>query len=212
MDKKEKLNFFEKVFLAITDFRVYPFLLRNEKIGNAILYVITLVLVMSAILTVNLVSKINVVFEELIANYDVTVPDFELKDSKLDVREVISKALNSKLYLLINTNYSYEQLKNTEDYENLFIYDSSIIITSDKIVMESDGEGVIELDFSDVAFNMNKSEMFNELLKYQSNQVSKIKTDLYIYLTVAITYLFVVIVRVIFIALIWLSISISTIK
>ena len=202
MDKKEKLNFFEKVFLAITDFRVYPFLLRNEKIGNAILYVITLVLVMSAILTVNLVSKINVVFEELIDNYDVTVPDFELKDSKLDVREVISKALNSKSYLLINTNYSYEQLKNTEDYENLFIYDSSIIITSDKIVMESDGEGVIELDFSDVAFNMNKSEMFNELLKYQSNQVSKIKTDLYIYLTVAITYLFVVIVRVIFIALI----------
>ena len=136
MDKKEKLNFFEKVFLAITDFRVYPFLLRNEKIGNAILYVITLVLMMSAILTVNLVSKINVVFEELIANYDVTVPDFELKDSKLDVREVISKALNSKLYLLINTNYSYEQLKNTEDYENLFIYDSSIIITSDKKVME----------------------------------------------------------------------------
>ena len=79
------------------------YVLRNEKIGNAILYVITLVLVMSAILTVNLVSKINVVFEELIANYDVTVPDFELKDSKLDVREVISKALNSKSYLLINT-------------------------------------------------------------------------------------------------------------
>ena len=114
MDKKEKLNFFEKVFLAITDFRVYPFLLRHEKLSNAILYVITLVLVMSAALTVNLVSKINVVFEELIANYDTIVPEFELENSKLDVHEVISKTLTSKSYLLINTNYSYEQLKSTE--------------------------------------------------------------------------------------------------
>lgn len=202
MDKKEKLNFFEKVFLAITDFRVYPFLLRHEKLSNAILYVITLVLVMSAALTVNLVSKINVVFEELIANYDTIVPEFELENSKLDVHEVISKTLTSKSYLLINTNYSYEQLKSTEEYENLFIYDSSIIITSDKIVMESNGEGVIELDFSDVAFNIDKVGLFNELSKYQSNQLSKIKTDIYIYLTVAITYLFVVIIRIIFIALI----------
>lgn len=202
MDKKEKLGFFEKIFLAITDFRVYPFLLRHEKLINSIMYMVAFVLLMSAILTFSLFSKINVVFEELISNYDLIIPDFEFENSKLNVNDKIAKEINSKSYLVIDTTYSYNQLKQAEEYENLFIYDSAILITSDKIVMEADGESIYELSFSDATISTNKAELFELLSKYQNDPMSKFRVFGYLYLTIVITYIFVVLIRVIFIALI----------
>lgn len=203
MNEKGKLNFLEKVFLAITDFRVYPFLLKNEKLGKAILYMLTLIFIFSAIITGNFVSKVSSLFTVFFENYDVIMPEFELEKSNLVVDEKLSYDFDKKDFcIVVDTDYLYENYKTTNEYDDLLVYDYLLLINNNKAVLELDGEEMFEIDFSGFESSINKASLYDVLLKYNNDFGAKLQVVISVFITVVITYIITVTIRVIFIALI----------
>lgn len=196
------MNFFEKMFLVITDFRIYPFLLKHEKMGTTILYMAIMVLLMSAIVTGTLFSKCTNILNEFIEDYDRIIPEFELDGSNLIVYDKKSYDFRKNLYILINTDYSYNEFKQTAEYDDLFIYDAKLLINNDRFVLELDGEEFAEFIFSDIGITIDKAGLLTELLRYQNDFGAKLCLLIYIYLLIAISYFITVFFRIIFIALI----------
>ena len=72
-----RANFFKKIYLAITDFRIYPYSQKDRTI-SAIWYFIRLVLLCALIISIFLTKYIFDTLPSIIAKFDETVPNFEI--------------------------------------------------------------------------------------------------------------------------------------
>lgn len=210
MEKKEKLGFFKKMFLVITDFRTYPFLVKFEKFSKSFAYLITLVLLVSLILSLNLFFKLDDTVNEIIENYNDVVPEFELSGDTLNVSKKVVAEINSDSYLIIDTDYTYEEFKTTEEYRKLLVYDTVTFINSDKIIIEVDGEPMpsSEINFGMLNYNLDKQSLFDDLNTYSKDISYKIYLGFGIYISIFIAYFITVLFRVLFLACIMSIISI----
>lgn len=167
--KKEKLGFFKKLYLVITDFRTYPFLIKSEKFFKSVLYLVTLTFILSAIFSLNLFSKFNKNLTSVTENYEELVPEFELVNGKLDVDAIYNEKLNTESFLVINTDYTYEEYINTKEYSSLVIYDNVTLVNSDKITVNTP-YSILKINFDEFKFDMNKDGFYTlltqDLLSY----------------------------------------------
>lgn len=198
--KKEKLGFFKKLYLVITDFRTYPFLVKHEKFFKSILYLIILTFIISIVFTTNLILKFNNMLDEVIENYNDKVPEFELSDGTLKVSEKFSEKINSETYIVINTDYTYDEYIKTKEYGNLVIYDTIAIINSDKIILETPAS-ILNLPFEEVNYEVNKNEFFN-ILKQSRWNLGLLPYVITIYLSVFVGYFSAVFIKILLLA--WL--------
>ncbi len=202
MEKKEKIGFFKKIFLVITDFRIYPFLVKNEKLLKSFAYLISLVLTVSFILSLNVFSKIKEGVNELMQNYNSIMPEFELSNGNLNVSETIYEKINENFYLIVDTNHSYDEIKSTKEYEKTLIYDDLAIITAKGIVIEMNGEAQYVAEFKNLDYELNKDTLFIELQNYSSNIFYKLSIYFSVYASICIAYFIITLIRIIFIAFI----------
>ncbi len=201
--KKEKMSFFKKMFLVLTDFRSYPFLIKYEKFYKSFLYLIELVLLVSIILTVNVCEKINNAIVEIIENYDKVIPEFELADGVLDVKSLYNQEIDDNSYLAVDTNYTYEEYKKTNEYSKLVIYDSVILVNKDKITIENLGyplEGIPT--FKEIEMNTDKNGLYEIIKEAYSNTKYKTQAISTIFVSVYFSYFIATFIKILFLALI----------
>lgn len=201
--KKENMGFFKKIFLVVTDFRTYPFLVKYEKFYKSILYLLGLIFFTSIILTVNITLKVNNTLKMIAENYDEIVPEFELTDGILDVKKTYRQKLDEEFFMVLDTNYTYEEYKKTDEYLNLVIYDNVLLVNKDKITLELYGEPNESIpDFKNVGININKNELYQIIKEFLSNQEYKLYTILAIFISIYVLYLKAMFIKILFLTFI----------
>ena len=183
--EKEKIGFFRKLILVITDFRSYPYLVKHEKFYKSFLYLLKLVLILSLIFSINLIYDYSKVFKNLVNNYDEIVPEFELKNGTLNVYEKYSQKLNKNSYLIIDTDYKFDEFKATKDYSNLLLYDNVTLINSDKIIFKVGGEIQSILSFNELEGELSKDILHSEIIRIIDEK------EYIVYIAVAILSIFI---------------------
>jgi len=173
--KLRKISFFKRLYLAITDFRMYPFV-RNERLTTAIGYFFKLVILMS--LVIGAFFAINL-FKELptvISLSDRMLPEFIITNGILDANENLSREINKDWYLVVNDEVSYQEL-DTITFEETEEHDFYVVVLTDATTIGMrTTEGVYELGGIIYESNMNftKSEMLIALEQFHESSISKL--------------------------------------
>ena len=197
--KKEKLGFLKKLFLVITDFRTYPFLVKNEKFLKSILYLITLTIVVSLIFTANIFLKMDSILKKGIENYHEIMPEFELSNGYLDVDTKYNEKAGNEFFLVINTDYTYEEYTKTKEYSGLVIYNTIILVNNDKIMVEIGNEPVYEIIFKDFEYMTNKDKLYEEIINVYEGPLY-ISYLITLYISVFIGYFMAILIKILFLS------------
>ena len=75
MEEQKRLSFFKKMALAITDFRIYPYVLKTESVWKSFGYFIKLLLIVVLLMSTYFCGTIFSNVEGFIENYNLT--DFQ---------------------------------------------------------------------------------------------------------------------------------------
>lgn len=179
MKKNEKVGFFQKIILAISDFRIYPHILKTESlarsIGHFVLFMLIIVTVISASYTVRVLEGIDT----LLASYDEKVPEFTLENGILNVDKKDVVIVQNDLIAIVNTDYEYKECTKLEQYSKYDRYKNKIFINSDAITMENlygsnstqfiDEPKVTSLMLSDIALEYNKTSFYEEIVSIKDS-------------------------------------------
>ena len=130
--KKERMGFFRRVFLAITDFRLYPFVQR-ENVKVAVAYFTLLIVLYSAIMAIILDNKLLTAMNDLLYDYDERIPNFTFSNGILDVNEKTYETVDSKK-IVIDTSMSNEEFFKTDVGKEILYSKSFVIINQDGII------------------------------------------------------------------------------
>lgn len=170
-----KINFFKRIYLAITDFRMYPYT-QKEKASTAIGYFIKLLIfaaiVLSAFVTRSIFKEMPVVMDI----YNQYLPDFEINNGVLNATENIEKEINDDYYLIVNSDYNYENMENI-NMEESDMHSHYILVLSDATVLGIRmNDGIHELGAILYESNMNftKEQLLDEWKIANDSVVSKI--------------------------------------
>ncbi len=108
--KKENINFFKRIWLAISDFRLYPFV-QGEKLKVAIGYFIGLLLVMAVILGGKFTMQTVDGVATFLSRYDREVPEFVVENGVFKTSQNQIIKIKEDLELVIRADKSYKQLE-----------------------------------------------------------------------------------------------------
>lgn len=127
MDEQKKMGFFKKMFLAITDFRCFPFALRTESLFASFRYWTLLLLLMSLIISLHFS---NIMFD----NVDIFIEKYDKEGDRNQTVEI-----NEDIILMIDTRYTYDEFLKTSIYEENKKVDMKILVNSDVITFIENG-------------------------------------------------------------------------
>lgn len=199
--KKDRLGFLKKLILVITDFRTYPFLVKHEKFRNSLLYLIKLTLLISLCLTLYVMINFNNTLNFVVENYNDEIPQFELKDGELTVDEKLSERINNSSYLVINTDYSFDEYSKTKEYASLVKYDEVTIVNKDVISIEYVSAD-LKINFDEMYFDIDKQGLYEELLRLLNDKSDKIILSITLFIVLFISYFTIVLSKIIMLSLI----------
>lgn len=180
-----KLNFFAKIYLAITDFRLYPYVVQKEKFINALAYFVAFIMLVSAILATNFTTKFLNWTEEFLTVYNNQVSEFQLVSGELVVEENMDFEFNGvKIYTDDTSNY--------EDF-NFNSFDTkgcriTILGLKDAVAIGNESGYVLGI-YTDDNFTFNKAEVYNFLNNIISGPAQKLFLGLAVFSVVFVAYL-----------------------
>ena len=178
-----KISFLKRMYLAITDFRMYPYT-QKEKVSTAIGYFFKLIIFVSIIIGAFATSNIYEESPMILEMFKENVPEFTISGGKLEATENLQKELNSDTYLIVNSDFNYNQMKEiiieeetSHNYYVLVLSDATVIGTR----LE---EGIYELGGIqyEAGVNLTKQQIINEWEILNESTTSK----LYIWIGVSI--------------------------
>ena len=102
-------NFFGRAYLAITDFRWYPFVQR-EKLFSVIMYFLKLVIFATMAIALFFTLKFIVATDFIVENYNDMIPDFSLSDGVLEAKNKVNFEVSGNL-IVIDTEQSNKDLR-----------------------------------------------------------------------------------------------------
>lgn len=196
----KKLGFFQKIILAITDFRFYPVMLKTEKtsrsVAHFILFLLLLTLIMSG-------SFLGVAFEgidAMLAKYEEKVPEFYLEDGVLSVEtKEVYKVLND-LVIIVNTDNLYEEMDEIEEYEEYYVYNNRLFINSDAITYESElgyeevaskeTLQITQLPLNEITINYNKASLQQYIEDVRAATTTKMFVFTILFIATFLSYAF----------------------
>lgn len=172
--KLGKINFFKRMYLAIADFRMYPYA-QKEKLIIAIGYFTKLLLLASIVIGAFVTSKFFNESPILLNMYNENMPNFVVKNGKLETGEIIEKEINADTYLFLNNDYSYSDLNKITISENES-YNLYILMLSDASVLGYKLDDAIHeigrIEYENLTFN--KEQLSNEWNMLNNSAVSKL--------------------------------------
>lgn len=125
-----RMGFFSRIYYSMAGFGKYRYFLRQST-GKAVVYLLLITLVIGVITFIPAVNEYNKIIDELIANFDSSIPDFTFANGKLEVSGNMPIVIdNGGVTIVIDTS------PNAED-TILEDYDTVILITSDKIIQKN---------------------------------------------------------------------------
>lgn len=172
--KLGKINFFKRIYLAITDFRMYPYA-QKEKLSTAIGYFTKLLVLIAIVIGAFVTSNFFKDSPILLGVYNENMPNFIVKNGTLETEEIIEKELNSNTYLFLNNDYSYSELNKITISEE-GSYNLYVLMLSDASVLGYRLEnGIHELgriEYENLTFT--KEQLANEWEMLNNSAISKL--------------------------------------
>lgn len=147
-----KLGFFQNIFYSIAGFNNYRYFIR-QRTGKAVVYLLLLTLILGVASLIPVVYNYNNVVNEMITNFDKSVPGFTFENGKLDVQGEMPIIINDGAStMIIDTS-------GKTDESVLDNYDTAILVTSDKMIQKNYVRKQVT-DFSMLqGFTMNKDSV-----------------------------------------------------
>lgn len=169
-----KISFFKRIYLSLTDFRMYPYT-QKEKFSTAIGYFIKLLIVASIIIGTFVTSNIFTESPMFLNMFETAMPDFSISDGVLNASENIQKELNSNTYLVVNSDYSYAQMKDIK-VDEADVQNYCILVLSDATVIGVKMEnGIYEIGTIgyEPGLEYNKAQLSNDWRMLNDSGASK---------------------------------------
>jgi hypothetical protein len=125
-----RLNFFTRIYYSMAGFDNYRYFLRQGA-GKAVLYLLLLATLIGAVTYIPLIGTLNRAIDEIITNFDSTVPEFTFSNGELNVEGKMPLRLGADDYPIIVDTSSNPDESILEDY------DSAIMFTKDKMIQKT---------------------------------------------------------------------------
>ena len=196
----KKMGFFQKVILAITDFRFYPVMLKTESLGKSIGHFLLFFVIISAIMAASFFDTALTGMDAMLAKYEEKIPEFYLEDGILSVEtKEVYKVLND-LVIVVNTDNQYNETKYLEEYDEYDMYDNRLFINSDAITYESelgyteaDGSEAVQvtqLPLSEITINHNKASFHQYIEDVRAATTTKVFVFTVLFIATLMSYAF----------------------
>lgn len=133
MDQKEnnRLGFFRRAILAMTDFRVYPFVQR-EKISAAVAYFTLLMVFVTIFISFYFSNSFLKGISNILYNYDI-IPEFNCENGMLNVEEKIYD-LKSQMRFVVDTSYTNKEFIETDVGKEMINSNMFVALNSDGVI------------------------------------------------------------------------------
>lgn len=178
-----KLNFFAKIYLAITDFRLYPYVIQKEKLIKSFLYFFEFIVLISIILSFSITTKINNWLNEFVTEYNEQVNDFVVEDGILATQ-------NNMNFDFLKVKVYTDDSKYLDDVDlrllDLDDYRFSVLAFKDSIIFGNSNHAYVAWNYKDLKFNLNKQELYNKLINILEKPIYKIITFFVLFFTIFI--------------------------
>lgn len=155
MDKK-KMGFFRKIILAITDFRFYPHVLKNESTSQSFWHFVAFLMLLTLIISIKVTGLVYDKLDVFLAQYDELVPEFVIDMGILDVDYVGTKEIRNDMIAIIDTSYKFEDCLEASQYEYIEKYDNVLMINSDAISLIDAYGTIYQADLSYIGGTFTK--------------------------------------------------------
>lgn len=181
-----KLDFFARIYLAITDFRLYPFVVQREKFINALAYFLCFILLFSAILSAGVTSRAMNWLNNFTCIYNEKVDDFEVKNGEL----IVAKNMDfeyEKVRIYVNGDLNFGELNENvfKDSENIV----TVLALKDSISVGNENVGFVITKYKDVNLDINKAETYESLRFALDSWIFKLSLAIIIFCGVFVAYL-----------------------
>ena len=181
-----KLDFFARIYLAITDFRLYPFVVQREKFINALAYFVCFILLFSAILSAGVTSRAMNWLNNFTCIYNEKVDDFEVKNGELIVAQNMDFEYE-KVRIYANGDLNFGELNENvfKDSENIV----TVLALKDSISVGNENVGFVITKYKDVNLDINKAETYESLRFALDSWIFKLSLAIIIFCGVFVAYL-----------------------
>lgn len=181
-----KLDFFARIYLAITDFRLYPFVVQREKFINALAYFVCFILLFSAILSAGVTSRAINWLNNFTCIYNEKVDDFEVKNGELIVAQNMDFEYE-KVRIYANGDLNFGELNENvfKDSENIV----TVLALKDSISVGNENVGFVITKYKDVNLDINKAETYESLRFALDSWIFKLSLAIIIFCGVFVAYL-----------------------
>lgn len=184
-----KIGFLNRVLLAITDFRFYPFAVQQEKLIKAFAYFVKLMLVVSLIVTFKYMPTVidfTRDIEALISSDEVS--DFTIADGKLDFENNIDASYNGiHIYADEESTISEEDLKlHVKDRDSL-----TIVMYNDCVAIGEENFGFVILNFEDIERKFTKQDVIQMLHELNTKNVYQVLLGVVVFAGIFASYIII---------------------
>ena len=187
--KTKRIGFFSRIYLAITDFRIYPFT-QKESIWTALGYFVKFTLLASLIIAFGVVWIIYDNSVIVVEEFDKAVPNFQISNGILIADSTSSGELLENLYYFLDSEKTYtekDELINKSkidyDYYLLFFQDETALITK----LDEEYVKVFGLQHN-MLENANKAELVEQWKSSNESYLTRLMIVLLITLCLFIVY------------------------
>lgn len=160
-----KLNFFARIYLAITDFRLYPYIVQKEKFINALAYFVGFIALISAILATGVTSRALGWANEFIEVYNSKVSEFSINNGELVLDENMDfDFLGARIYA--DDSISFEDF-NIESFDSKDC-NITFLMFKDAFAVGNENVGFVFSKYNELGLNIDKAEtyaVFQSVLK-----------------------------------------------
>lgn len=153
-----KLNFFSRVYLAITDFRLYPYVVQKEKFVTAFAYFLCFMILVSIVLSANASFKVLNWMKEFSSVYNDQISNYVIRNGELSVKENMDIDFSKvKIYTDDTKKIDRENL-NLKDSNN---YRFVILAYKDAAAVGNNSFGYVIFNYNELGININKEILYN---------------------------------------------------
>ena len=165
--ENKKIGFFRRIFLAITDFRLYPQILK-ERTFKAIGYFLKLILLSSFFISLYLLTNTLDFISNDMNDYAKKIPDFYIENGEMYFDEEAKVELNAYLNLYMKNEYSNDLKINFVPSDNL-----GIIVTKDKVLFGNSSESSTLIEYSELQ-DISKQDILDTIDGVSNSLSSKV--------------------------------------
>ncbi len=207
MDKK-KIGFFKKIILAITDFRFYPYVLKNESASQSFWHFVAFLMLLTLIISIKVTGLVYDKLYVFLEQYDELVPEFVIDMGVLDVDYIGTKEIRNDMIAIIDTSYKFSDCLEASQYEDVSKYDNVLMINSDAVSLIDSYGTIYQADLSYIGGRFTK-DSFGIYINMLSNEVRvKVFVVYMIFVAMFLLYAIYKFVEVIFFGILALFISV----